>query len=136
METYRGYVMTDEIDSNGHMNVQFYTKKFDLASGQLLARIGYDFQDDMHENTGFAYVESTIKYLKEVMEDSPIHVISEIYEVGNKVVTVKHSLIHSVKNTVHSECHMKWVLFDKQIRKSIVLPESLSIALKASIKER
>ena len=133
METYRGYVMADEIDSNGHMNVQFYTKKFDMASGQLLARLGFDFQDDIDQNTGFAYVESTIKYIKEVMRDSPIHIISEIVSVGNKVVTVKHKLQHSIDQTLHSECIMKWVLFDKSIRKSIALPEALSKSLTSSV---
>lgn len=35
METYRGLVMAQEVDSNGHMNVQFYTTKYDMASGQF-----------------------------------------------------------------------------------------------------
>jgi len=134
METFRGYVMRDELDSNDHMNVQYYTKKFDLASGQFLARIGFDYQDSM-DNLGFAYVESTIKYIKEVKGDSPIHITSEIHEVARKVVTIQHTMWHSLNETLHSECLMKWVLFDMATRKSIELPEELSEALKSHIKQ-
>ena len=127
--------MDDELDSNNHMNVQFYTKKFDIASGQLLARLGFDYQDILDREVGFAYVESVIKYIREVMGDSPIHITSEIHQVENKVVTVKHSMIHSIKGTLHSECYMKWLLFDRQLRKSIPLPEELSKSLKSLIQE-
>jgi len=133
METFRGYVMQDELDSNDHMNVQYYTKKFDLASGQLLARLGFDYQDKMEDNYGFAYVESTIKYLKEVKGDSPIHITSEIHEVARKVVTVKHSMWHSVTNVLHSECYMKWLFFDRVTRKSVLLPDSLADELSSRI---
>ena len=134
METYRGYVMADELDSNNHMNVQFYTKKFDMASGQLLAILGFSFQNKMREDIGFAYVESTIKYIKEVFEDSPIHITSEIIDIGNKVVSIKHSMWHSVDKTLHSECVMKWLFFDQKIRKSIPVPSDLVTVLEAHMK--
>ena len=53
IETYRGLVMAQEVDSNNHMNVQFYTTRFDMASGQFLAHLGYDFQEFKAKGNGF-----------------------------------------------------------------------------------
>lgn len=126
IETYRGFVMAQETDSNGHMNVQFYTQKFDQASGQFLTRLGYSFKDLAGENLGFAYVESTIRYIKEVMEDQPVHICTEIVDLSSKVVTIRHEMYHSLTNEIASDCLMKWVIFDKKTRKAIPLPKQLT----------
>jgi len=125
METYRGYVMADETDSNGHMNVQYYTKKFDMASGQFLARVGFAYKELMEQNLGFAYVESTIKYKREVFEEDAIHVNSGIVSISGKVITIKHEMVNSITDVMNSECIMKWVIFDKKIRKAVAIPSAL-----------
>lgn len=130
METYRGFVLAQETDSNGHMNVQFYTLKFDQATGQHLTRLGFDFVDLHKKNLGFAYVESTIRYIKEVLEDTSLHIESELVSVANKVVTVRHVMKDSVKNTLASDCVMKWVIFDKKTRKAIPISDPLRKRLK------
>ena len=133
METYRGFVMAQETDSNGHMNVQYYTQKFDQASGQHLTRLGFEFNDLSKDNLGFAYVESTIRYIKEVLEDTAVHIETEVISVGNKVVVVKHEMKNSVHGTLASDCVMKWVIFDKISRKAVLLPESLRDRLKKDL---
>ena len=125
LETYRGLVMAHEIDSNKHMNVQYYTTRFDQASGQFLAQLGFDFQKNLENHIGFAYVETTIRYKKEVMEDEPIHIESVVESIGNKVVSMKHELFHSVTNDLCADCISKWVLFDTKIRKAIPVTEEL-----------
>ena len=125
--------MAQETDSNGHMNVQFYTQKYDQASGQYLTRLGYAFGDMTRQNLGFAYVESTIRYIKEVMEDQPVHILTEVLKVSNKVVTIKHVMMNSLTNEVASDCVMKWVIFDKKIRKAISLPVALKEHLEQAL---
>ena len=44
--------MAQETDSNEHMNVQFYTTRYDMASGQLMAVLGKDFQSMKKEGFG------------------------------------------------------------------------------------
>ena len=125
--------MAQETDSNGHMNVQFYTQKFDQASGQHLTRLGFEFNDLSKENLGFAYVESTIRYIKEVLEDTAVHIDSEVVSVGNKVVVVKHVMKDSVSGALAADCIMKWVIFDKTIRKAVLLPEPLRNRLNSDL---
>lgn len=129
IETYRGLVMAQETDSNEHMNVQFYTTRFDMASGQFLAVLGKDFQKMKAEKIGFAYVAMDIRYIKEVLEDDPIHIVTQVLEVGNKVVTIKHEMIHSITKKLHSDAIAKWVLFDMNLRKAIPLDEETKTQL-------
>ena len=125
LETYRGMVMAQETDSNDHMNVQFYTTKYDMASGQFLAQLGYDLQGFKNKNLGFAYVELGIQYLKEVLEDDVIHIQTTVEKVANKVVTIKHQMKDSITDQLVSEAVAKWVIFDKRARKAIPLDEDL-----------
>lgn len=125
-ETYRGYVMSDETDSNDHMNVQYYTKKFDMASGQFFARLGFNYKELSNNTLGIVYVESTIRYIREIFEDEPIHITSSVVALKGKVVTFKHELRSSVTDDVHAEGIMKWVMFDKNKRKAVPLPEQFA----------
>lgn len=40
IETYRGFVYPWHVDHVGHMNVQFYTARFDEATWHFLNRLG------------------------------------------------------------------------------------------------
>lgn len=117
-ETYRGFVMAQETDSNEHMNVQFYTTKFDQATGQLLALIGYDPQEVKANNKGFAYLEMNIRYLKEVLEDDPIHIETTFLNCTEKVVTIQHEMKNSMSQQIASIAVAKWVVFDKVSRRA------------------
>ena len=133
METYRGLVMAQEVDSNGHMNVQYYTTKYDMASGQFMARLGVDFQKQKQKKLGFAYVEMSICYLKEVLEDDPIHIETSVREVSSKVVTIEHHMKHSVTRKLLSTAIAKWVVFDQVERKAVVLEEEFRQSLEQMI---
>lgn len=117
--------MAQEVDSNGHMNVQFYTTKFDMASGQFMASLGFDLQEQKRRKLGFVYVELSIRYIKEVMEDNPIHIETMVRSVANKVVTIEHHMKHSVTGRLLSTAIAKWVVFDQVARKAVVLEDAL-----------
>ncbi len=135
METYRGLVMAQEVDSNGHMNVQFYTTKYDMASGQFLAKLGIDYQEQKRRKLGFAYVEMTIRYMKEVMEDDPIHIETIVRGVSTKVVSIEHYMKHSSTGKLLSTALAKWVVFDQVERKAVVLEDEFRVQLEQMIQE-
>lgn len=123
METYRGLVMAQEVDSNGHMNVQFYTTKYDMASGQFMAQLGIDFTQMKADQKGFAYVEMNIRYIKEVLEDDPIHIETKVLACSRKVVTIFHTLKNSLTGEVASTAEAKWVVLDKVARRADLLDD-------------
>ncbi len=124
-ETYRGMVMAQEIDSNGHMNVQFYSRKFDAATAQFMIIVGHDLKQFRSEDLGFAYVELTIKYLRELFEDQAVHIETEVLDCANKVVTIQHTMRNSAEDSVAAIAEVKWVIFDKIARKAIPVPQVL-----------
>ena len=63
IETYRGVVYPWSVDHVGHMNVQFYTARFDEASWQLLGHLG-----------------------------TLLHVTTELLEVGRRSVRFIHRM--------------------------------------------
>lgn len=133
-ETYRGLVMAQEVDSNGHMNVQFYTTKYDQAGGQFMALLGVDFNKFKGNNLGFAYVEMNIRYLREVMEDDPIHIITTVEGCSEKVVVIRHEMKNSLTGTTSSDAVAKWLIFDKVKRKAVALPQETKDKILALIK--
>ena len=49
IETYRGVVYPNQIDHMDHMNVQWYTSKFDEATWHLVSAVGIT-NKYMHDN--------------------------------------------------------------------------------------
>lgn len=133
METYRGLVMAQEVDSNGHMNVQYYTTRYDMASGQLMAYLGIDFTKMKAAQKGFAYVEMNIRYIREVLEDDPIHIETKVLACSRKVVTIFHTLKNSLTGEVASTAEAKWVVLDKVARRADLLDEEVRQKLEALI---
>jgi len=64
--TYRGAVYPWHCDHMGHMNVMWYTGKFDEASWSLLSRIGLSRTFMQRRNQGMAAVQQNITYKREL----------------------------------------------------------------------
>lgn len=134
MITYKGLVMANETDSNNHMNVQFYTRKFDEATGVFLAQLGFQYDSLTTRNWGMAYVETNIQYKREVVEDEALHIVSQVLEIARKVVTIKHELFNTVKQEIAAVAVTKFVFFDLTIRKAVEIPDELRSVLEQQIK--
>ena len=134
MITYKGLVMANETDSNKHMNVQFYTRKFDEATGVYLAQLGFQYDSLTARNWGMAYVEVNIQYKREVVEDEALHVVSQVLDLARKVVTVKHELFNTAKEELSAVAVAKFVFFDLELRKAVELPAEIRAVLAQQIK--
>lgn len=135
MITYKGLVMANETDSNNHMNVQFYTRKFDEATGVLFAELGLEYKQLTQRNLGMAYVEVNIQYKREVVEDEALHIASSIKEIARKVITIKHELYNTSKKEISSVALVKLVFFDMEKRKAVELPTEIIELLKPHLKK-
>ncbi len=123
--TYRGAVTTQECDSNGHMNVMFYINKYELAGRNLFAQIGLTKPFLQENNYGIAVLEQQIHYLQEVFEDDILYMESQVSEVTRKVITAFHELKDGLTHKTVGTASIKAVIFDKNERKAILLPEKL-----------
>ena len=90
--TYRGVVYPWQCDHMNHMNVMWYTGKFDEASWQLLSSLGLSRSRLSSEGSGMAAVEQHIQYKRELRAGDPITIRSAVLQVKDKSIWLSHEM--------------------------------------------
>src|SRR5262245_40368501 len=90
--TYQGTIYPWQCDHMGHMNVMWYTGKFDEASWSLLTRMGFTRTFLRERNGGLAALQQNITYKRELIAGDVISIRSGILDVQEKVVRVFHEM--------------------------------------------
>jgi acyl-CoA thioester hydrolase len=122
IETYRGVVYPNQLDHMGHMNVQWYTSKFDEATWHLFSAIGITSDYIRKNNKGMAALEQTTKYKTEVMAGDLLVVKSEILEVKDKTIRFLH-IMHNAENQLEvATTELIAVHLDRKERRACSLP--------------
>jgi len=86
IETYRGVVYPNQMDHMDHMNVQWYTAKFDEATWHLFSAVGITSAYIRQHRRGMAALEQTTKYQSEVSAGELLVIRSRVLEVGDKTL--------------------------------------------------
>lgn len=125
IETYRGVVYPAQLDHMGHMNVQWYTSKFDEATWHLFSAIGITSEYIRDKNMGMAALEQVTKYKSEVISGDLLLIRSKVLEAKEKILKFRHIMYNAesmreVANTVLVGVHL-----DRGKRKSCPLPSSV-----------
>ena len=83
IESFRGHVLNSQCDLMGHMNVQFYTGKFDEATWHLFSMVGLTNSYFKAENRGMAAVKQTTEYKAEAVAGDLLVCRSRFLEISN-----------------------------------------------------
>src|SRR6185369_1894662 len=94
IKTFQGVVYPWNCDQMGHMNVQFYTEKFDQATWTLFAMLGLTASFLRENNRGMAALEQHIQYKKELLAGDCIYIETTISEIKEKIIKFQHTLYH------------------------------------------
>lgn len=123
--TYRGIVYPWHCDHMGHMNVMWYSGKFDEACWQLLAMLGLDRLQFTQNGTGMAAVEQHIQYRRELYPGDAVTIQSALLEVKDKSIHMLHEMVHGASGEIAATTVVVGVHIDAKIRKAIRLPEDV-----------
>jgi len=126
IETYRGVVRPNHLDHMGHMNVQWYTAKFDDATWHLFSALGLTPAYFEAENRGMAAVEQTTKYLAEAVAGDLLLCRSKVLAIGNKTVTFMHHMINADTDTKIATSELVAAHLDRGERKACPLPDAVA----------
>jgi acyl-CoA thioester hydrolase len=126
IETYRGVVYPNQLDHMGHMNVQWYTAKFDEGTWHLFSSVGITSNYIRETNRGMAGVEQTTKYKAEVMSGELLHIKSKVLEVKDKTIKFVHTMYNSETGTVVATSELVAVHLDRKERKACPLPKAIN----------
>jgi acyl-CoA thioester hydrolase len=125
IETYRGVVYPNQLDHMDHMNVQWYTSKFDEGTWHLFSIVGITATYIRENNKGMAAVEQTTKYKAEVMSGDLLDIRSKILEVKDKAIRFLHVMYNSETGIEVATSELVGVHIDRNERKACSIPEDI-----------
>ncbi len=92
LSTYRGRVLPEWVDYNGHLRDAFYLLIFSLASDELMNQIGLDEAGRKASGNSLFTLECHLNYLHEVKQDTEVTVRTQILGHDSKRLRIFHSL--------------------------------------------
>lgn len=134
METYRGAVYPWQCDHMGHMNVMWYTGKFDEATWALFLALGITPTYMRDRNRGMVAVEQTIAYRRELRAGDVVFIRSWIVEVREKVLKFGHEMINAETGEVAATSDLTGVHFDREARRACPLPDEFAQRARAMVR--
>ncbi len=91
-DRYRGQVMPEWIDANGHMNLAYYVVLFDYAADLLFAELGIGLEYKRNTNHGTFVVETHTLYERELLVGERVRVVSQIVAADAKRLHLAHEM--------------------------------------------
>ncbi len=133
IETYRGVVYPHQLDHMDHMNVQWYTGKFDEGTWHLFSRVGITTDYIKDNNMGMAAVKQTTHYKAEVHAGDLLVIRSKVIEVSNKSITFVHMMFNAETEAEVARTELVAVHLDRAARRSAPLPQAIKEKCKSLI---
>jgi acyl-CoA thioester hydrolase len=109
----------------GHMNVMWYTGKFDEASWHFLSNLGLTRTILRDQNRALAAVQQNITYKRELHAGDIITVRSGIFEIREKTIKFLHEMKNDETGEVAAFAVMTGVHMDSTKRRSCPFPEDV-----------
>jgi acyl-CoA thioester hydrolase len=129
--TYRGAVYATHCDHIGHMNIAAYGAKFDEANWVFFCEIGVTPTYLRGDSYGMAGVQQNIAYSRELFAGDVIEIRSQVLEVADKRLRVRHEMRSIESGEMAAVCEITAVHLDKKARKSCALPSHIRKAAEA-----
>lgn len=123
--SYKGMVYPWNCDHMGHMNVMWYTGKFDEATWHVFSRIGLNQTFLKANSRGMAAVKQETVYRKEILAGSLIEIHSCVLEMKEKAIRFYHEMINEETGEICATTIFTGVHLDLLTRKSCAFPEEI-----------
>ena len=113
-------------DVLGHMTTRHYVAMFDDAAYHMLYEVfGWTGSSDDDNKIAWADVNHKIDYKSEVSAGDILEIEAKLTKIGNKSITIYYEMRNLGKNEVAASLQVISVLFDLELRESVVISEEL-----------
>jgi len=123
--TSLGIVYPWHCDHMGHMNVMWYTGKFDEATWHLFAHIGLTPSYLRDQRRGMAAVHQETTYKRELVAGDLISIRSSILEMREKVIRFYHEMLNTETGELSATTTLTGVHLNSETRKSCPFPQDI-----------
>jgi acyl-CoA thioester hydrolase len=113
------------------MNIVSYGAKFDEANWVLFCEIGITPSYLRGERYGMAGVQQDIAYKQELFAGDVIEIRSQVLEITEKRLRVRHEMRNIETGAVAAACEITSVHLDKKAHKSCPFPPAVRAAAQA-----
>jgi acyl-CoA thioester hydrolase len=130
IETYRGTVYPWHCDHMGHMNVMWYTGKFDEATWNLLSQVGASAAFLKRHHLGTVALEQRTAYMAELLAGEVVLVRSGVLEVSDKIFRFVHEMVNADTGKTAAITAFTAITIDTDERKSRPIPVEIAERLR------
>ncbi|MBT4934161.1 MAG: thioesterase family protein [Rhodospirillaceae bacterium] len=123
--TYRGAVYPWHCDHVGHMNVMYYTGKFDEATWNFFALLGVTPKFLRENGRGMAAVEQKTRYLSELHAGDIVTIRSRLLLLEGKKIRFLHEMVNGETDEMAATSELFGLHLDTEIRKSCPFPDDV-----------
>jgi len=114
-----------QCDHMGHMNVMWYTGKFDEATWHLLALMGLTPSYLRDQKRGMVAVQQETTYKRELLAGDLISIYSGVLEIREKVLRFYHEMLNTQTRELAAKTILTGVHLDTETRKSCPFPAEI-----------
>jgi acyl-CoA thioester hydrolase len=124
--SFRGVVYPWQCDHMGHMNVMWYTGRFDEATWQLFGHIGLTPSYLRDHKRGMAGLQQDTTYKRELMAGDLIVIRSQILEMREKVIRLYHEMFNTETGEIAATTMLTAAHLNRETRKACPFPEGVA----------
>jgi acyl-CoA thioester hydrolase len=125
IETYRGVVYPWQMDHMDHMNVQFYTARFDEATWHFFAALGMTTSYFKENRRGMAALEQRTLYKQELHAGTLIRITSELLEMKPRTIRFLHRMYDTESGEEVATSELVGAHIDSGARKAVLFPDDI-----------
>lgn len=123
--TYRGSCGARHLETHGPVNVQALVGRYDEATWQLLARLGYGPRRMANERRGLKALEQRIVHLGELRGATVLHVETDLLELGETRLRCLHRMCDTESQRTLSTMELTFMLTGSDEGSTTALPADL-----------
>ena len=127
-------VLPEWIDGNGHMNVAYYLRAFDIGFDAAYDALGLGFDMIDRQNASTMAAEMHITYQGELLEGDPLRIETQLVDLDAKRFHWFQTMHHAEKGYLAGTCEWMILFIDMTQRRVATMPEDLA-ALMARVKQ-
>ncbi len=125
LDRYRGRVLPEWVDYNGHMNVAYYVLAFDHATDVMFDFLGFDEAYRNRTGCSLFMLEQHVTYVEEVKLGDPLRITTDVLGYDAKRLHNFHRMYHAEKGYLAATTELMGLHVDLNARRGCPFPPEL-----------
>ena len=121
-EHFRGEVLPEWIDWNGHMNLAYYVVLFDKATDLLFNELGLGLDYRENRQLGTFVVETHLLYERELLVGERVRVATQILGSDDKRLHLAHEMYRLSDGSRAAAQELMFLHIDMRLRRTAPFP--------------